>query len=181
MNEQMIRLETVKNRCNTLAKIVGVFEVIFIVLACIIGCSALTLMIGASKLNPIFEEAVSQGYLDYNVTFNVGGVMGFEKLLPPDNYAMGIGITVLFATIAVIFVVIILAFIKKVFTIIKEENSPFSNKCLKTIKVSFIVITVATFLGGSFGVTLITGFILFCIYSVFEYGAALQNEIDETL
>ena len=177
----MIRLETVKNRCNTLAKIVGVFEVISIVLACITGGIALTFLIGASKLNPVFEEAVSQGYIDYNVTFNVGGVMGFEKLLPPDNYSLGIGLTCLFATIAVIFVVIILAFIKKVFTIIKEENSPFSDKCLKTIKVSFIVITVATFLGGSLGVTLITGFILFCIYSVFEYGAALQNEIDETL
>ena len=177
----MIRLETVKNRCNTLSKIVGVIEVIFTILACITGCTALTLMIGASKLNPVFEEAVSQGYMDYNVTFNVGGVMGFEKLLPPDNYAMGIGITALFATIAIVFVVIILAFIKRVFTIIKEENSPFSDKCLKTIKVSFIVITVATFLGGSLGVTLMTGFILFCIYSVFEYGAALQTEIDETL
>ena len=181
MNEQMIRLETVKNRCNTLAKIVGVIEVIFIVLACITGGIALTFLIGASKLNPVIEEGVSQGYIDYNMTFNVGGIMGFEKILPPDNYSLGIGLTCLFATIAVIFVVIILAFIKKVFTIIKEENSPFSDKCLKTIKVSFIVITVATFLGGSLGVTLITGFILFCIYSVFEYGAALQNEIDETL
>ena len=181
MNEQRIRLETVKNRCNTLAKIVGVFEVICIILASITGLISLTFIFGTSKLNPMIEEGIAQGYIDYNMSINIGGVMGFEKLLPPDNYAMGIGITVLFATIAVIFVVIILAFIKKVFTIIKEENSPFSNKCLKTIKISFIVITVATFLGGSFGVTLITGFILFCIYSVFEYGAALQAEIDETL
>jgi hypothetical protein len=177
----MIRLETVKNRCNTLAKIVGIFEGICTALACITGGIALTFMIGASYFNPILKEAISQGSINYNVTFNVGGVMGFEKLLPPDNYSLGIGLTCLFATIAIIFLVVILAFIKKIFTIIKEENSPFSDKCLKTIKVSFIVITASTFLGGSLGVTLLTGFILFCIYSVFEYGAALQNEIDETL
>jgi len=181
MNEQMIRLETVKHRCNTLAKIVGVFEVICIIMAIIIGSISITFLLGSSKLNPMIEEGIAQGYIDYNMSINIGGVMGFEKLLPPDNYALGIGITCLFATLAVVFVVVILAFIKKIFTIIKEENSPFSDKCLKTIKTSFIVITAATLLGGSLGITLMTGFILFCIHSVFEYGAALQAEIDETL
>ena len=80
-----------------------------------------------------------------------------------------------------VMVAVILIFIKKIFTIIIEENSPFSERSLKTIKIGFIVITVITILGGSLGVTVITGFILFCIYSIFEYGAALQTEIDETL
>ena len=182
MTEQMKKLEAVKNRCATLAKIVGIFEVICIVLALITGTVALTFLLRADKLNPMIEEGISQGYINYDLSVNIGSVMGFSNLLPQnENYALGIGITCLFATIAVAFVVVILAFIKKIFTIIKEENSPFSDKCLKSIKISFIVITIATFLGGSIGVTLITGFILFCIYSVFEYGAALQAEIDETL
>ena len=178
----MRKLEAVKTRCNTLAKIVGVFEIICVVLAIITGSIALSFFIGMDKINPLLEEGISQGYFNYSTSVHVGSVMGFENIVPQNgNYALGIGITCLFATLAVVCVVVILAFIKKIFTIIKEENSPFSEKCLKTIKISFIVITVATFLGGSIGVTLVTGFILFCIYSVFEYGAALQTEIDETL
>ena len=182
MTEQMKKLEAVKNRCTTTAKVVGVLEVICTILAIITASIALTFIIGMNKLNPMIEEGVNQGYINYETFFNAGGVMGFRGLLPTNgNYALGIGLTCLFATLAVVSVVIILAFIKKIFTIIIEENSPFSERSLKTIKIGFIVITVITVLGGSLGVTVITGFILFCIYSIFEYGAALQTEIDETL
>ena len=182
MTEQMKKLEAVKNRCTTTAKVVGVIEVICTIIAIITASIALTFIIGMNKLNPMIEEGVNQGYIDYEQFVNAGGVMGFKAILSNNgNYALGIGITCLFATLAVVCVVVILAFIKKIFTIIIEENSPFSERSLKTIKIGFIVITVITVLGGSIGVTVITGFILFCIYSIFEYGAALQTEIDETL
>lgn len=182
MNEQMKKLEAVKSRCNTLAKVVGIVEKIFIVITIIVAAIGLIMIIGRNKINPALEEGISQGYVNFDMSVRFGNIMGIDNITNQiGDYALGIGITCLFAALAVVFVVIVLAFIKKIFTIIKEENSPFSEKCLKTIKFSFIVITVTSCLGGSLGVTLMTGFVLFCIYSVFEYGAALQTEIDETL
>ncbi|MBP5553809.1 MAG: hypothetical protein J6X94_02950 [Lachnospiraceae bacterium] len=182
MTEQMKKLEAVKNRCNTTSKVVGVIEVICTIFAVIIGSIALIFIFGANSLNSAIEEGINQGYFNYETFFNAGGVMGIRSLIPDNgNYAFGIGITSLFATLAIVTVIIILAFIRKIFTIIREENSPFSERCLKTIRIGFIVMTAATLLSRSVGATLITGFILFCIYSVFEYGAALQTEIDETL
>ena len=182
MNEQMKKLEAVKSRCNTLAKVVGIVEKIFIVITIIVAVIGLVFIIGRNKLNPALEEGISHGYVDYDMSVRVGNVLGIDNITPQiGDYAFGIGITCLFSALAVACVVIVLAFIKKIFTVIKEENSPFSEKCLKTIKISFIIITVATLLGRSIGVTVMTGFVLFCIYSIFEYGAALQTEIDETL
>ena len=143
MTEQMKRLEAVKKRCSTLAKVVGIFEVICIVLTIITLTTSLTFLIGQDKLNPELQKGIDQGYINYETSINIGGAMGVENLIPAnDNYALGIGLTCLFATLAIFFVVVILAFIKKIFTIIKEENSPFSDKCLKNIKIGFIVITI---------------------------------------
>ena len=85
------------------------------------------------------------------------------------------------AGLACVLVAVIVTFIKKIFVVVREENSPFSKKAMKQIKTGFIVMTIAALLTMSLGVAIVTGFILFCIYAILEYGAALQNEIDETL
>ena len=107
--------------------------------------------------------------------------LALNEFFPEDDYADPLWISCFVACCTCVAVIVVITLIKKIFTILKEENTPFSEKCMNQIKVSFIVITVCAVLTVSGGSGIIIGLVLFCIYSIFEYGAALQTEIDETL
>ena len=185
MNEQNMKLVAVKKRCNTAAKIVGVIQVFTIVCAAIALIAGIMLFVKGGSINPYLQQEVAEGKLTTRNTIEYNGLFHFfadlDEKFEEGNYAGPMAVSCLAAGLACVLVAVIVTFIKRIFVVVREENSPFSNRAMKQIKTGFIVMTIAALLTMSLGVAIVTGFILFCIYAIFEYGAALQNEIDETL
>lgn len=185
MNEQMIKLEAIKKRCHTASKVLGIIRGFIIACAVIAMVSGSILFAYAEKINPELNRGIEEGYLDLNNNINYSGAFSFmvdlNSYFGPENQAAPLAITCFIACFTCIVIAIVLTFIRNIFTSLETENTPFSEKCMKQIKVSFIVIFITSLLSLSLGVTIIVGLILYCIYSIFEYGAALQTEIDETL
>ncbi|MBP5701847.1 MAG: hypothetical protein J6W85_05365 [Lachnospiraceae bacterium] len=185
MNEQMKKLEAIKNRCHTASKVLGIIRGFVIFLTVIVLLAGILIFAKANVLNPELIWASEEGYFDLHSTIDYNGPFNFMVDLSdrfgPENPAAPLWITCMIAGFTCLVVAVILTFIKKIFTSLETENTPFSEKCMKQIKVSFIVIGITSLMSMSLGVTIIVGLILYCIYSIFEYGAALQTEIDETL
>ena len=185
MNEQNAKLESIKSRCKTAETIVKVLRG-FVIAGAVIALICGFIIIGcADTANPELARQVESGNMTIDSTISFNGI--FKLFIPvddffaPDDYAHPLGITCIVAGIVCTLVAVIMSFIIRIFTILREENNPFSERCMKQLKISFIVITVTVLLTSSIGYGLIVGLILFCIYSIFEYGAVLQAEIDETL
>ena len=68
-----------------------------------------------------------------------------------------------------------------IFKSLAQEETPFSENILKRLRNIFIIITVliAAYLGV--GLCIVGALLLWCIYSILEYGVALQTEVDELL
>ena len=185
MNEQMVKLEAIKKRCHTASKVLGIIRGFIIAITVIVLLAGILIFAYSNVINPELIKATEEGYLNLNSQINYNGPFNFmidlNDKFGPDNQAATLWLTCMIAGFASLVVAIILTFIKNIFTCLEKENNPFSEKCMKQIKISFIVITVTSLLSSSLGVTIIVGLILYCIYSIFEYGAALQTEIDETL
>ena len=49
------------------------------------------------------------------------------------------------------------------------------------LKTSFIILTVVVVIFVGLGAGVIAGLLLWCIYSILDYGKVLQTEVDETL
>ena len=185
MNEQMVKLEAIKKRCHTASKVLGIIRGFIIAITVMVLLAGILIFAYSNVINPELVKATEEGYLNLNSQINYNGPFNFMVDLSdhfgPDNQAAALWLTCMIAGFTSLVVAIILTFIKNIFTCLEKENNPFSEKCMKQIKISFIVITVTALLSMSLGVTIIVGLILYCIYSIFEYGAALQTEIDETL
>lgn len=185
MNEQNLKLESIKKRCMTAEKIVKALRGLVIAMAVIVLICGFLVIGNIDSFNPELAKQVENGNLTIETTIRFQGI--FKLFIPlneyfaPDDYAHPLGITAIVVGCVCIMIAIVLTFIIRIFTILREENNPFSEKCMKQLKISFIVIAVTVFLTSSIGPGLIDALILFCIYSIFEYGAALQTEIDETL
>lgn len=185
MNEQNEKLESIKKRCSIAGKIVKVMRTITLIAAVLALISGFIILGSADSINPELVKQVESGRMTIETTIRFQGI--FKLFIPlndyfaPDDYAHPFGITIIVVGIVLILIAFILNSVIRIFTILKEENNPFSDKCMMQLKKSFIVIAITFFLTSSIGAGLVVTLILFCFYSIFEYGAVIQTEIDETL
>lgn len=185
MDEQNTKLELVKKRCNTADKVVNILMVVAIVAAAVTLLAGLFMFAEADRVNPFLEQGIKDGSITIRDIADYDGPFQFyfdlDDYTGPVNYAHYLGFTILMACVSCILVAVVLSFIRKIFICIREENNPFSDRCLKQLKTTFIVIAVAALISYSVVVAAVTAVILWCIYAVFQYGAALQMQVDETL
>lgn len=79
---------------------------------------------------------------------------------------------------------------KKIFSCISKGISPFTKSTASRIRkialwiIAYAIISVISIFNSSFGsffISCLFAFILFCISLIFDYGCELQKEVDETL
>ena len=70
---------------------------------------------------------------------------------------------------------------RSVFTIILEEGNPFSDKVIKRILISMIIISVVLIFTSGVGFGVLGGFLTWVIYTILDYGRSLKTLSDETL
>ena len=187
MNEQTQRqkLAILRGRCRNSAKVIQIIQVITIIgaLASLIG--ALVCIIQRERIDQYFVKAVQEGSMTVE-KFQVGGglldiVIDLSEVMKEGNYAIPLFFYCMLAMVICLGVTMILHLLKKIFTRLVQEDNPFADSILNDLKVVSIVLSIIVLLFVGLGPGVIAALFMWCIYSVFEYGKALQTEVDEML
>ncbi len=183
MNEQNKKLEVIRRRCEKSARIVGIFQILVIVGFTISLISAIAIFASAGKLDPVLAEQVESGKVTLStMEINSGLIdqsIDYSYFYNKGQYAFPIAINCAFATIACGVVIVLFNIFKNIFKICATEETPFSDAVRRKLKVGFIIMTVFAVFVSGLGAGVVVGLLLWCIYSIFEYGAALQTEVDD--
>ncbi|MCR4895477.1 MAG: hypothetical protein K5891_01740 [Lachnospiraceae bacterium] len=184
MSAQETKLTVIKTRCEKSVKFFVFLKIVAVIgmVCCILGAIA---MVAVPDMNGIMAEQYGAGNLTVDQMGVHGGLIDFdidyEAYFAKGNYVfpflcmIGWG-----AGISVLILVIISMFEKILKSLIAEEN-PFSDNIMKQVRVAFIFSTIVCALFVGVGCGLLVGLMMWCIYAILEYGAALQTEVDETL
>lgn len=187
MREQELKLEKVRKSCQTAKKITGALKILMIVSAilCFVGAGVLFGL--KDKVNEVLvsQEQNQPGSIEINDMDFESGLLAFDidvdEMKAEGTYAENFAIMCIAGGVVLIAMAVIFMLIQKIFIIIEEEESPFSEKVLNKIKKLFIAIAVIMGLEVGLGIGLFLALFFWCLYNIMDYGYALQKEIDETL
>jgi hypothetical protein len=184
MSAQETKLNVIKSRCEKSVKFFVFLKIVAVIgmVCCIVGAIAL---VATPDVDRFIAEEFEAGNLTVDQMGVNGGLIDFDidyesyfaqgNYTAPFLYMIGWG-----AGISVMLIVIISIFEKILKSLIAEEN-PFSENIMKQVRTAFIISTVVCVLFVGVGCGLLVGLMMWCIYAILEYGAALQTEVDETL
>lgn len=187
MREQELKLEQVKKSCNAAKKVAKVFKIIMIVFAVLCFISAIGLFAFKSQINESARLAneINPGTVSIDRMEIQSSVFHFgfdaEQMEADGDFAEAGVIACIMGTVLLSIFAVIFGLIQKIFVTIEEEDSPFTQKVLSTIKKLFIAIAIIIGLEVGIGIGLFLGLFFWCLYCIMDYGFALQKEIDETL
>lgn len=187
MREQELKLEKVRKSCNTAKKVAKAFKIIMIVatVMCFVAAVGMLVFNGQineeiAKANLVNPDSVTIDDMDFQT-----GIFHYDmdpqEIRESGEYAQAFAIMCIAGGIAVGVFAVIFYLIQKIFVTIEEEESPFTEKVLITVKKLFIGIAVIMGLEVGIGLGLFLGLFFWCLYCILDYGFALQKEIDETL
>ena len=181
-NTKLVKIKESSNAAMIVARIAKVFCIVAVMICVITG---LVLMIFRNQFNEELAAAEAAG--EFSVEELMMELSVFEGLgktiidnVSPGNIAGAIGGCLVVIGVILIFPVVIMHFVEKVFKEIKDGDSPFRQSVLKKLWVLFILLTLFA-LSSSIMFGLVIGFSLWCVLRMFEYGCELQRLSDETL
>ena len=185
MNEQNMKLQTVRERCQKSAKVIWILQIFAIIgiVASLIGavsCFALKNTINTGLAEQIASgKATVDSFKFGNGLLSIG--IDYDEAFKSGNYATPMAINCVIAVIITLASFYLLSIFKRIFNDLVKEDNPFADTILSGLKKCFIVATVIMIAFVGIGPGIIGGLLFWCIYSVFEYGKVLQTEVDETL
>ncbi len=182
MSTQEIKLAKVKKSCKA-AKIITRIMTIIAAIAtvlCLAGCAIVSVM--GDKIN----EAIMLGQGSFSVTNpEINGLLSFsinlESMVQAGEYAKATIIVCVFGALVCLCLTIISAIINRTFVKLERCETPFAAEVMKSLKAMFIVLTAAVVVCVGLGDGLIIGVCLWCVYTIMDYGCALQEEVDDTV
>lgn len=185
MNEQNERLEVMKKRCRTSAKIVGIIQIITIVGVVLSIVGAFICFTQKDMINDHLASAVESGQVTVENLRIGSGVFHFmvdyTQAFKEGMYAVPMGFNCIFSAVMCFIVTFALGLFKDIFKELSGEVMPFSEKILGKLKYAFIMLIAALLVFVGIGPAVVGALLMWCIYSILEYGKALEIEIDETL
>lgn len=137
------------------------------------------------------------GYLSYSVgavNFKATEIDSIKEILPTETslpvfqnkidngeYAVILGFYLLGISMILVAVAVIFFLFEAAFKTIIKEGTPFGSKAIKRITIALVILSIAIGVMTGVGFGVIMGLITWCIYTILDYGRALQVEADETL
>lgn len=186
MNNQEAKLSKVKTSSRVTKKVLSIFRVILVIglVACLIGggiCLGLQ-----EKIDETLPQAIEEGKVGLDISdIKIGGVVNFDakmnKALDEGRYAFTFTWLCAFGAVVILVVFLIVGQLRKICAVIEESATPFSKEVTGKLRRVFIFMTIVELLLGSLTSAIIMALIFWTVYAVFEYGVALQSEVDETL
>ena len=196
MSKENEKLLAVKKSCKGV-KIVSLILLIVTIVATILAlASGIIMTAGSSKIDPYIKQAQAEGNTDVDIMYQ-GIKIGRVDLPDPDNwhsdvpaiqekfdegsisFVFGLYLFIVFGIL--VFTAVVLALFYSVFDIIVKEETPFSDKVIRRLLISLILVDFI--LGGTvgWGFAVLGGFVTWAIITIMQYGKELQIQSDETL
>ena len=158
MSKENEKLLAVKKSCKGV-KIVSLILLITTIVATILALASGIIMTAGSYSDvPAIQEKFDEGSI---------------------SFVFGLYLFIVFGIL--VFTAIVLALFYSVFDIIVKEETPFSDKVIRRLLISLILVDLI--LGGTigWGFTILGGFVTWAIITIMQYGKELQIQSDETL
>ena len=185
MNEQNKKLEIIKKRCGTSSKVVGIIRIITIMGIVLSVVGAIICFSQRDMIDEQLSEAIASGNVTVdNLQIGNDGfkiVLNYQEAFDAGNYAIPMAFNCISSTLICLIVTLILSIFKNIFGSLAKEETPFSENILKRLKTAFIITAVLLAIYLGIGPCIVGALLLWCIYSILEYGMALQSEVDELL
>ena len=185
MNEQSKRLEAIRNRCKTSSKVIIVIQTITLIaiVASLIG--AIVCFAQRDMVDMHLARAVAEGTVQVDNLKISGGLfhlfIDYSQAFKVGNYAIPMFFNCIISAIICSIITVVLFMVKKIFDNLVKDENPFSDGILKKLKTIFVIIAVMILFAVGVGPCVIMSLLMWCIYTVLEYGKALQTEVDELL
>ena len=121
--------------------------------------------------------------LYFGFKFDDPGMIGGIWNLLQNNLDSSIAFKVFFAILIILSLIIayVMRKINKLFKNINSEYSPFVPENVKIIKTIAIGMAIVTLIEVNIATAVVTGFVIWAIALLFDYGCELQNESDEII
>lgn len=156
------------------------------------------------NLNDAYEQAAEVGSIDITkelgkvnvhlVKINYNDMISPEALKNVDSsipavkevlnetpYSFSIAFYLLTIGGGVLLLTAAMFLLNRVFKIIEQEETPFSDRVLKNLLVSLLIIDAIIFMSTGIGFGVLAGLITWALYTIMDYGRTLQIQSDETL
>lgn len=187
MREEMVKLEKVKRSCKTskvisqiMAGIVSAACVICLVVPIILG------VVGIDKVNTEIGKAVESGQATFYVDdVSLNGMIDLqvkvEDMVNNGNYAEAVIAICIFAAVVTAICAVLFWALVSIFKTISVSETPFTEDILRKLRVVFIMIAIIFGMISGFVAFVIAACICWSLYTIFDYGFVIQQEINETL
>lgn len=176
----------------TASKVGKIFSIIGIV-GCVIAL--IFIAITAFAFDPMVEYIKAHPETLGNIEINIGE-SGNIILIIADKITLGelvdnkplmmnmLGsgaIECVEGLISCVITLVLMNLVKGMFEKLEKAESPFNTELNSDLKKSFIAITILVLFNASWIIALIVGLMLAVVYYLYQYGASLQKDVDETI
>lgn len=199
MNEESVKLAQIQKSCKA-AKIVSKIFMVAAIVGCVLSLIAsivvftnkdkydevfnaedVTMKVGVGNFYfASFDHGDINSILDEEMTSDVPEIQEyFDENQHSGALRMGFFLIIIAVYCACLAVV--MGFIASIFSTVLKEGNPFSDKVLKKVLVSMIIITVIIGASNGLGMCLVLALVTWVVYTILDYGRTLQKLSDETL
>lgn len=187
MRDEMVKLEKVKKSCK-ISKIISNIIACFVTIGCVCAVVATIILgvVGHEKINSEIAKSIESGNASFEVDdIKIDGMLELNvklnEMVAKGEYAEAITIICIFMAVVMAAVAAVFWMMVSIFKMIAESNTPFTIDILKRLKAVFIIVAVIAVIVSGLGTGVIVGCIGWSLYTIFDYGFVIQQEIDETL
>ena len=199
MNEENVKLAQIYKSCKAARIVSKIFMIMAIVGAVISLIASVLVFTNFETADEIFRDdqlnyriGVGNVYfadfsqsevdsvLNEELTSDVPALQEFFDE-NQNSGALKMGFFTVFITFVCVALAVVMGFIGSIFSTILKEGNPFSDKVLKRVLVSMIIVTVIVGASSGLGMCLVFALITWVVYTILDYGRTLQKLSDETL
>lgn len=175
-------LEKMKKSCYISLVILNVLRIVTIFSFVVVVIGGILSACFGDKLNSAYANDKFQLPVNFNVScgfvsFNVNEVAQVHD----GDIALALAVGSMLIAISLLLFFVVLNFFVRILKEIKTKASPFTAGIIKTLRTTFIVLSVLLFTLFGIIYAAIGAFLFTMIYMIFEYGYELQIQADETL
>lgn len=175
-------LEKMKKSCYISSVILNVLRIVTILSFVAVVIGGILSACFSDKLNSAYANDKFPLPIDFHVScgsvsFNVNEVAQIHD----GDIALALAVGSMLIAISLLLFFIVLNLFVRILKEIRTEDSPFTATVIKTLRTTFIALSVLLFTLFGIIYAAIGAFFFMIIYTIFEYGYELQIQADETL
>ncbi len=167
------------NCCRRARKVLKVIQIIIAVTAALTLLAGILILCDSARFDPILEREYAAGNLKIEEELGSAGIMSLlpdpDKYYSEGKYSLPLFILSMTAFVAEILTLATVIIIRNILGEPIDEGSPFSGSILKKLKIGFVIITAYLLMTAGLVTAVAAGLMLWCVYMVLEYGAALRS------